>query len=360
MVSDPDISSAETPKDFGIDAAAQAQRWISEINLAEKDHAGVTSDDFACFMTDQGQVAIYQGIDPTNASAWSLVGVYDFGPPLSPKALIKFGGDLAVLTADGVIPMSAGLRLDRSEQQAQSLTSNIMNAFSDAVRQYAGNFGWQGLLYPGSGSLAIFNVPTATLKSAVQYVQNVLTGAWCRFAGINAFAWETANGLIFFGGVNAAGTNGVFQWDVGSDDDGAPIVATVQQAFSAFGEPGRQKLFTMIRPLLNTNALVQPALDILTDYKTGAPTAVATVVDASQTGQQIRYDWTGVGATGFVGAPIMQINLAGDQTTLIGAEAAGPDWVGSGDGYDMAITPPYEVPCQLIGFDLVYEPGGLL
>ena len=48
------------------------------------------------------------------------------------------------------------------------------------------------------------------------------------------------------------------------------------------------------------------------------------------------------------------------QTTLIGVEAAGPDWVGSGDGYDLAITPPYEVPCQLIGFDLVYEPGGLL
>jgi hypothetical protein len=39
MVLVPDVSSAETPNDFGVDAAALAQRWISELNLAEKNHA---------------------------------------------------------------------------------------------------------------------------------------------------------------------------------------------------------------------------------------------------------------------------------------------------------------------------------
>jgi len=225
-------------------------------------------------------VAIYQGTDPTNASSWSLVGVYDFGPPLGPRALVKFGGDLALVTADGVIPLSQGLKLDRSQQQEVALTSKIMNAFSQAVKAYGANFGWQGILYPGmtpspsnpaaiGGSLALFKVPAASDGTAYQFIQNVLTGAWCRFTDINATCWETANNAIYFGGANAAGTKGVFQWDVGSDDDGAPIVATVQQAFSAFGQPGRQKRFTMIRALLNTNGLVLPALDILADYKSG-------------------------------------------------------------------------------------------
>jgi hypothetical protein len=39
MVALADVAqSLEGPKDFGDDAAASAQRWISEINLAEKDH----------------------------------------------------------------------------------------------------------------------------------------------------------------------------------------------------------------------------------------------------------------------------------------------------------------------------------
>ncbi|HUZ12666.1 MAG TPA: hypothetical protein VMU93_07460, partial [Caulobacteraceae bacterium] len=265
---------------------------------------GVGADDFAVFATDQGQVAIWQGSDPTSAADWSLVGVYDFGPPLGPRALLKFGGDLALVTADGVIPLSRGLKLDRGAQQEVALTGAIMNAFAQAAKAHGANHGWQGILYPGltaspsnpeaaGGSLAIFNVPLVEGGAAWQFVQNVLTGAWCRFTGIDAICWELANQRLYFG---AAG--GVYQWDVGSDDDGAPIVATVQQAFSAFGAPGRQKRFTMIRALLNTSGLVAPALDILADYASGTPAAVATVVDAAATAQAIRYDWTGVGAVG--------------------------------------------------------------
>ena len=330
---------------------------------------GVTADDFAVFMTDQGQIAIYQGTDPTNASTWSLVGVYDFGPPLGPKALIKYGGDLAVLTVDGVIPLSQGLKLERAQQEALALTNNIMNAFGAAVRAYKGNFGWQGVLYPGAtastnttasgGSLAIFNIPVQTLGTSMQFVQNVLTGAWCRLLNLDAFCWELANGGIYFGT-----TNGVYQWDNGSSDAGTPIVGDVKSAFNNFGIPGREKRFTAIRPILNTTPLVAPALEVDVDYGESVPTAVPVVVQSGANTQTIRYDWTGATGVGYVGAARMQVNLAGDQAAspLLAVDNAA-NLLGVDAGLDTLFIQsalPFDVPCQLLGFDVLFQLGGSL
>ena len=379
--------------------------------------SGLTMDDFACYVTDQGQVAVYQGTDPSNALDWSLIGVFDFGPPLGPKALLKFGGDLALVTTDGVIPFSQALKLDRAQQNQVAMTAKILNAFSAAVKNYAGRFGWQGVLYPGAtpsndvspsgGSLAMFNVPVAPppysaattyaagedvlgsddyiYVSAVdanqghnpvgdggahwtqgamatgtnqQFVQNVMTGAWCRFLGLNAYCWELANGAIFFGSAT-----GVFQWDVGSDDLGNAIVGDVKSAFTNFGDGARQKQFTMIRPLLSTTAAVQPALEIDVDYQESEPTAVPTV-SPQGAAVAIRYDWTSAAGIGYVGAARMQVSIQGDTSTPV---------LGIGDfpAHDLAIdgsggtlftqtSSPFDVPCQLLGFDVVYQPGGQL
>jgi hypothetical protein len=329
---------------------------------------GLQADEFAVFMTDQGQVAIWQGTDPTNAANWSLLGVYDLGPPLGPKAMVKFGGDLAIVTSDGVIPLSQGLALDRSELAKVALTQGIINPFSAAVKAYQANYGWQGILYAGTsssteddaagGSLAIFNIPTSTLQTSMQFVQNVLTGAWCRFpTGINSFCWEVANQNIYFG---AAG--GVYQWDQGSSDNGVPIVGDVKGAFSNFGVAG-EKQFKMIRPVMNTTPLVQPALDVDVDYQESEPTAVPTVVDQNSTTAEIRFDWTSVGSTGWVGAPRMQVNLVGSHSPdTLGADAGG-DTVAidnAGDGLLIDSGLPFDVPVQLLSFDIVYERGAIL
>ena len=330
---------------------------------------GLTADDFAVFMTDQGQLAVYQGIDPTSAPDFSLIGVYDLGPPLGPRAMVKFGGDLAIVTSDGVIPLSQALKLDRSQQNEVALTAKILNAFGVAVKAYGANYGWQGLLYPGTspsddaeaagGSLAIFNIPLTTLGASMQFVQNVLTGAWCRFLNLDAFCWELANGRVYFGG--AAGG---YQWDAGGSGNGVPIVGDIKSAFTDFGDRGRQKRFTMIRPLLNTTPLVQPALEIDVDYQESEPTAVPTVVGQGDTAAQIRYDWTSASGIGYVGAARLQVNLVGDTSTpTLGVGDMPPHDLGidgSGDVLLVRSDLPFDVPCQLLGFDIVYEPGGQL
>jgi hypothetical protein len=330
---------------------------------------GLTADDFAVFMTDQGQLAVYQVTDPASAASISLVGVYDLGPPLGPRAMIKFGGDLAIVTADGVLPLSQAIRLDRAQENQAALTTRIANAFSAAVRAYGSNYGWQGLLYPSTtaatdpasvgGSLAIFNVPVTSLGTSVQFVQNVLTGAWCRFTGINAYCWELANGAVVFGTAN-----GVYQWDRGSSDNGVVITGDVKTAFTDFGEPGRQKRFTLIRPTLNTTSQVAPALEVDVDYQESQPVAVPTVVNQGLTGAQIRYDWTGATGVGHVGAARLQVRLVGDtgQPNLAVGDLP-PHDLGvdtAGDGLLVQSGLPFDVPCQLFGFDIVYQRGGVL
>lgn len=321
---------------------------------------GAGIDDVAVFVTTEGQVAIFQGTDPNDVNNWSLVGVYDLARPLGTRALIKYGADLAIVTEDGVLPLSQALNKDRSQDNRVALTAKIATAFSKAAISYAANFGWQGLLYPGRGSLAIFNVPTAEGTAAVQFVQSMQTGAWCRFTGIPAICWEMANGMPYFGA-----SDGVYQWDLGSSDNGEIIVGDVKPAFNSFGT-SQQKQATMIRPLIKAPATIRPSLEMLADYRETAPTAVPTVVtpgDISTTDDDaIRYDWTSATALGYVLTPRMRVALVSssdverisyDGVDLILTETAG-DFVITRDSL------PLDVDIQLIGFDLMFIPGGQL
>jgi hypothetical protein len=324
---------------------------------------GQGADDFAVFGTNQGQVAIYQGTDPNQITEWSLIGVFDLGMPLSQRSLIKYGSDLVLLTTDGVVPLSQALKLDRSQVNDVALTSKIRDAFSTSVQSFGSQFGWDGILY-AKGSLGIFNIPNtpvgANSPTSMQYVQNMITGAWCRFLDMNALCWETANGNAYFGGVD-----GVYQWDVGSDDNGDYITWDVKTAFSNFGVAGRLKLFTMVRALLKCSPLIQPAIEIDTDYREAIPTAVPTVIGAGDVSpndiNNIRYDWAGAAAEGYVAAVRMRGQNRGDPNTSRIAVGDGSDL--SIDGVDDVIERqaiPFEIPVQLIGFDVMFKIGGML
>jgi hypothetical protein len=313
---------------------------------------GLGLDDFAVYVTNQGQIAMYQGTDPGNASVWSLVGVYNVGYPLGQRSLLKIGSDLAIMTTDGVIPLSQAIKLDRTQDNAVALTQKIQNAFQLAGASYPpGTFGWQAMLYP-KGSLAIVNVPSTP---AVQFVQNVQIGRWCRFTGLNASCWAVANNNAYF----ASGSN-VYQWDIGADDAGVQIIYDLKGAFSNFKRPG-QKRFSMIRPLMNTVSWIKPALGIDVNFGDVVPTAIPLTVDVAELTPQARYDWTGVSGIGFVGAPRMRIQIQNVPQTAIAIDAGDVDELVTGDGYSVITQDAVPVlPFQLTGFDLVFEEGGIL
>lgn len=322
-------------------------------------------DDFAVYVTSEGQAAVYQGNDPGDIDAWALVGVYEFAKPVGERPLLRDGGELCILTEEGVLPLSAAVATKRESQKSLLLSRNVATAFAGSANTYRDVFGWQMIYYPGRGGLIIVNVPTEEGVSAVQYVRASQNGAWCRFTGIPAICWGTANDMIYFGG-----EDGVYRWDVGASDNGEPITPDVLPAFQDFGDRTRTKDFVMVRALLFAPFIVRPALDVVVEYDQDTlPTAVQTTVtpgdiDPSDS-KIIRNEWTGAAGVGYVAAPRMRFMLTGQDDTervAVTSNLAELLLVGPG-GTDHILTRPnlpLDVSVECIGFDLMFMLGGQL
>lgn len=229
--------------------------------------AGQGLDDYAVFITSQGEAAVYRGTDPASASTWALVGVFTIGSPIGRRCFVKFAGDLLLINRDGLVPLSKALMSTRVNNQV-ALTDKIQQATSDATTSYNGNFGWQTILFPAENML-LLNVPASSTLS-YQYVMNTITGAWCRFTGWNATCWEMYNDQIYFG------TSGTvcLAWN-GQADNNANINGEALQAFSDFGVK-EVKQWTMVRPILTTNGSPGVSIGVNVEFDLSAPLSIPT------------------------------------------------------------------------------------
>ena len=222
--------------------------------------AGYGVDDFAVFVTNMGEVIVYKGSNPSDANDWSLVGVWQIGQTFNRRCFFKWGGDLLLLTKDGLVPMSATLQSSRLDPRV-NLTDKIYYAISQATGAYSAEFGWQ-IQFLATANMLILNIPV--IGATQQFVMHTITKSWANFSGINTTCMEIFNDQIYFGGNGYVGRF----WD-GSSDDGQNIKASCQQAYSYFDARGQLKRFTMVRPILfvdNGNPSV--LCGISTDFQT--------------------------------------------------------------------------------------------
>ena len=82
-------------------------------------------DDKCIFVTDQGEVVIFAGTDPTASANWRQEGCYDISRPLGKNAHTKLGGDILVATVDGIVPLTATMQKDVSALSLAAITYNI-------------------------------------------------------------------------------------------------------------------------------------------------------------------------------------------------------------------------------------------
>ncbi|CAN0620321.1 protein of unknown function [Burkholderia multivorans] len=219
--------------------------------------------DYLCFVTSEGEVAVYGGTDPSQASTFSLVGVYQLGTPMGNRCFLKYGGDLLYVGKDGLGPLSDMLASTRVNTQ-KNLTYKIQGAISQATSAYASNFGWQMLLHPLQNMLML-NVPVSSGQQQ-QYAMNTITGAWCNFTGWPANCWERFQDKIYYGGNGTV----VQAWSNNLDDNGSQINGEALQAFQTFGS-NQQKQFTMARPLLQSSGVPGVLIGLNVDFDTTAP-----------------------------------------------------------------------------------------
>ena len=222
--------------------------------------AGYGVDDLAVFVTSNGEVAVYKGSDPSDPTDWALVGIWNIGQTFARKCVFKYGGDILLLTQQGLVPLSAGLQSTRLDPRV-NITDKIFFAISQAADLYSTNFGWQ-INYLAKYNMLLLNIPTASGQE--QYVMHNITKSWCRFTNILANCWEASGDDMYFGG------NGfVARFYDSFSDEGNNINGFVQQAYSYFESRGQQKRFTLVRPILQTdNGLPTVLCGISTDFDT--------------------------------------------------------------------------------------------
>jgi hypothetical protein len=305
---------------------------------------GAGTDDLGVFISSRGQAAVYAGTDPSSASTWELIGVYDVGPPIGYRCFTKVGAELMLLNLDGVLPLSKGLVLDRAAQSQVTITLNINNAINEYARLYKDNFGWELVPY-AKGTMAILNVPVQEGVNQIQPVMNTITGAWCKFTGLNANTWAVFKDGLYFGGNDGI----VYQADTGAIDVETPIDAIGQSAYNYYDMKGRLKQWKLIQPLLTTDSDNRPAIGISTDYRDnatlGTPSSTASVsalydvavydTDVYAVEGRTVADWTSIAGVG--------------QCAAIHFRARTGDVGSTGD-----------VIMRLNGFNVIFEPGGFL
>jgi hypothetical protein len=241
---------------------------------------GNGATDHLIAVSSRGEAIVYEGTDPEDDLAWRLTGVYNIGAPVSGRrCYCKVGGDVYILTQQGVVSMSATLTSTKvNETQNKFVTDKIQFLVSELTSSYSALFGWDLKYYPKENML-LSNVPSVTVGGNIQLASNQLINSWTEFLNLDAVCWGTFGSAPFYGDYNGR----VLAFWIGSADNvlvdgtgGVAIISSVMQAYNYLGAFATQKQVGMYRPTFVVNAPLTVSSSILYDFDTRdlpAPTA---------------------------------------------------------------------------------------
>ena len=235
--------------------------------------SGSGMDDVCIIVSTNGEIAVYEGNDPSSATDWNLTGVYEISRPLNKHSYFKAGGDLAILTEDGIIPVSEALRKDRAALQAVAISYPIEDAWKASVANRSTDFPITPTLWQ-SQALLMIGVPGS---AGVAYVANARTGAWCRYTGWDVRCGAVASDRLFFG----TNDGRVMRGQSGGNDDG---VAYTGYYVPKFTDAGGQTIKVANFAAVTVKATERPIFGMacFANYEIGTYPAVTPL--AAETG----------------------------------------------------------------------------
>lgn len=283
--------------------------------------SGSGIDDVCVFVTTNGEIAVYEGDDPSDTNTWSLAGVYEISRPLNKHAFFKAGGDLAILTEDGIIPISEALRKDKAALQAVAISYPIEDAWKLAVANRTTEYPITPTLWQ-SQALLMIGVP----GGSTAYIANARTGAWAKYVGWDVRCGTVANDRLYFG-TNAGK---VMRGQNGGSDDGVAYVGKYVPKFSTGGGNGMK---VANHAGLTVKAASRPdfRMAAFSDYEIGEyPTSTALTSEGGDvwgtgvwgtfvwgsggTPEYAFTEWKTVRASGYSIAPVVVVTA--NQTTV--------------------------------------------
>lgn len=224
--------------------------------------SGDGPNEYCCFVTSEGEVAVYSGSDP--GADFSIIGVYQIGKPLGKNSWLKFGGDVLVATVDGLFALSIVFNRPSVE-----LTLNALSRPIDSEWRYAANLtgaGWTMTLW-SEENLVFVSFPEVSGMSSTSFVFHTQTKKWSFVSGWPALCFATFQKGIYFGGAQGY----AWQGDYTGSDDGYPFPASYLSSFNPVGGFGQKKIASLAR--MRLKAAQKPAVRLFAraDMDTSVP-----------------------------------------------------------------------------------------
>lgn len=246
------VGGAVTVFDFG----PQLEHGGAVLGLAnwtQDDGGGM--DDRLVILGSAGDLVIYQGTDPTDATKFSNAGTWYIGqPPVGRRCFTTSGGNVYVLTQFGVIPVNqivqGGLdNLLTSDTDLLKQLRKLQDVLNTDFQTLLNTPGWEMLAVPQLALLLIVR-PSVVSNEFIQYGFQQHSMAWSRLIDIPGHTFTRRLNEIYAGTVNGRvlrvldGTTDAMLLDGSGAQE---IRARLTPAFNYFGDPSVLKQALMMR-----------------------------------------------------------------------------------------------------------------
>jgi hypothetical protein len=295
----------------------------------------LTVDDYFYALTSEGEVIVYRGTDPSDATKFSIVGNYRVGRPIGQRCVERMGEENVIISADGFTTLQEMLNNDVVAER-RTISEKIRNAVTNAVSAYKQYDHWEIILSPIGNKLFI-HVPTESNGTGFQFVMNTVTKSWCVWDNLGTNTYCYFNDWLY----GAIG-NSIYRLDYPDlGDRGGPlsagedITATCQTAFQYFGGAG-MKRFQMARVISSSAVDFRPSFNVNVDLQiydvagTGTYSPIlgygwddaSAVWDTAVWGgaQRLSKNWKVVNGLGYCASLYINAKTAGQSSSMYGWE----------------------------------------
>lgn len=221
--------------------------------------------DYLVVVSTLGEFAVFQGSFP-GASDWSLAGVYELGAPLGINGWFKAGGDIAVATQRGIIPVSAARFKDPAALSMDAISKDIHPDWVYEVQRRQ-TVPWELMKWPEKNALFV-NVPVTSAATPPRpFVANLQTGKWCEYSGWPTRCMVVHNGQMYFG----CNDGTVRTAEVSGYDVGMPYTYQVAMAWDHLGAVGYVKTVRQAKAEFLATRPFNVLISASTDYTQSFP-----------------------------------------------------------------------------------------
>lgn len=322
------VGGAAIKFDFG-PVLSNGGALLAMLNWTQDDGTGV--DDRLVILGSAGDVAVYQGSDPANASAFSCIGTWFIGqPPVGRRCFTTAGGNVYIITSLGLTPISQIVSggLDTMLQAADGGMLQKLRMMQEQLARdfsaYINTPGWELLSVPAK-NLFLLARPPVTEGVTVQYAFNRHTQAWSRLLDLPGRTFAQRLSEVYAGTDDGRVLRILDGYTDQMKLDGTGAVhirGRVTPAFTYFGSPDVIKQAVMVRPVFLASAVMSYALRMNVDYyiQPGSVVPVETDPDASRWDSAIwdadkwgastvgRFQWDSVEGIGYALAPTLFVS----------------------------------------------------